>query len=138
MEFIKTFGDVYSIIQPILDISILTFLLYLIYRILVQTQILQLLKGAISLLVIYAIAYIFKLNTLLWLLNLLAPGLLIGLAIVFQPELRKIFLRLGQSNWLRIGKRSRHSHLDAVITAAEILSNHARRFYQAKYSQGYF
>lgn len=126
MEFIKKIGTVYRTIQPFLDITILAVLLYMVYGILVKTQAVQLLKGAISLLVIYALAFILKLNTLLWLLNILAPGLLIGVAIVFQPELRKIFLKIGQSDWFRLGKRSSHSHLDSVLTSAEILSKRRR------------
>ncbi|HKL87252.1 MAG TPA: diadenylate cyclase CdaA [Treponemataceae bacterium] len=126
MEFIKKIGTIYRTIQPFLDIAVLAVLLYMVYGILVKTQAVQLLKGAISLLVIYALAFILKLNTLLWLLNILAPGLLIGVAIVFQPELRKIFLKIGQSDWFRLGKRSSHSHLDSVLTAAEILSKRRR------------
>lgn len=126
MEFIKKAWQLYSAVQPFLDITILSFLLYMAYGILVKTQAIQLLKGAVSLLIIYAIAFLLRLNTLLWLLNILAPGLLIGVAIVFQPELRKIFLKIGQSDWLRIGKRSKHSHLESVLTAAEILSNRRR------------
>ncbi len=116
----------YSSIQPFLDITILAILLYMGYSVLVKTQAVQLLKGTVSLLVIYAMAYILRLNTLLWILNILAPGILIGVAIVFQPELRKIFLRIGQSDWLRIGTRSKHSHLDSVLTSADILSNRRR------------
>lgn len=126
MEFIKKLGTIYAAIQPFLDITILAFILYSAYGILVKTQAIQLLKGAIYILIVYAIAFLLKLNTLLWLLNILAPGLLIGIAIVFQPELRKIFLKIGQSDWLRLGKRSKHNHLDSVLTAAEILSNRRR------------
>ncbi len=126
MEIIKRVIAIYSAVQPILDITILAVLLYMAYQILVKTQAIQLLKGTVSLLIIYAIAFILRLNTLLWLLNILAPGLLIGAAIVFQPELRKIFLKIGQSDWLRLGKRSKHTHLDSVLTAAEILSNRRR------------
>jgi diadenylate cyclase len=116
----------YAVVQPFLDITVLAVILYMAYGILIKTQAGQLLKGAVSLLVVYAIAFILRLNTLLWLLNILAPGLLIGVAIVFQPELRKIFLKIGQSDWLKIGKRSKHTHLDSVLTAAEILSNRRR------------
>lgn len=126
MEFIKRIAVLYTTIQPVLDITVLAFLLYAGYGILVKTQAIQLLKGTISLLIIYAIAFLLKLNTLLWLLNILAPGILIGVAIVFQPELRKIFLKIGQSDWLRIGKRSKHSHLESVLTTADILSNRRR------------
>ncbi|HOT62277.1 MAG TPA: diadenylate cyclase CdaA, partial [Treponemataceae bacterium] len=126
MEYVKKLAALYGVIQPILDIGVLAVILYLAYGVLVKTQAVQLLKGAISLLVVYAVAFILRLNTLLWLLNILAPGLLIAVAIVFQPELRKIFLKIGQSDWLRIGKRSKHDHLESVLTAAEILSNQRR------------
>lgn len=126
MELIKRLGVLYGTIQPFLDIAVLAFILYNAYQILVKTQAIQLLKGAVYILIVYAIAFILKLSTLLWILNILAPGLVIGVAIVFQPELRKIFLKIGQSDWLRLGKRSKHSHLDSVLTAAEILSNRRR------------
>jgi len=126
VEFIKKLGALYASVQPFLDIGILAFILYTAYGILVKTQAIQLLKGAVYILIVYAIAFLLKLNTLLWLLNILAPGLVIGIAIVFQPELRKIFLRIGQSDWFKLGKRSKHSHLDSVLTAAEILSNQRR------------
>lgn len=126
MEFFNKIGQLYASVQAVLDIFVLAFLLYMAYKILVQTQAVQLLKGAISLLIIYAIAFLLKLNTLLWILNTLAPGLLIVVAIIFQPELRKIFLKIGQSDWLRMNKRAQHSHLDSVLTAAEILSKRRR------------
>ncbi len=127
MEIIKNIAAFYSYyLRPVLDVLVLSFLIYKSYKILLKTQAIQLIKGALSILIIYAIAFIFKLNTLLWLLNALAPGLVIGVAIVFQPELRKIFLKIGQTNWLRTGKRSRHSNIDSVVTAAEILSEKRR------------
>ncbi len=127
MEIVKNMTVFYSYyLRPVLDVLVLSFLIYKSYKILLKTQAIQLIKGALSILLIYAVAIIFKLNTLLWLLNALAPGLLIAVAIVFQPELRKIFLRIGQTNWLKTGKRSRHSHIDSLVTAAEILSEKRR------------
>jgi diadenylate cyclase len=56
----------------------------------------------------------------------LAPGLLIGFAIVFQPELRKIFLKLGQGKWFSFGDRSKHTYIESVLLAADMLSNQKR------------
>jgi diadenylate cyclase len=44
------------------------------------------------------------------------------MAIIFQPELRRIFTRLGQGDWLRLHPRERTRHLEAVLNAAEILA----------------
>ena len=127
MEIIKSLISFYGhYMQPALDVLLLAFLIYKTYQILLKTQALQLAKGALFTFVIYAIAFILKLKTLLWLLNALAPGLVIGVAIVFQPELRKMFLKIGQSRWLRPGKHSSHSHIDSVLVAAEILSSKRR------------
>ncbi len=127
MEFINTSLSLYmSYIRPLLDIALLTFLIYKIYEILVKTQAIQLVKGVLILLIIYAVAFIFKLSTLLWLLNTIATGLVIGTAIIFQPELRKIFLTIGQSEWLHNRVRSKQGHINAILTAAEILASKRR------------
>ena len=52
----------------------------------------------------------------------MAPGLIIAFAIVFQPELRKLFLRLGQNHWVAPSHRSKNESIDAVLTAADYLS----------------
>ncbi|EFW37437.1 TIGR00159 family protein [Treponema phagedenis F0421] len=127
MQFIRTVFTLYTdYIRHILDIALLAFLIYKTYEILIQTQAAQLLKGALSLLVIYAIAFVFQLQTLLWLLKTITAGIVIGAAIVFQPELRKIFLKIGQGSWLRNNTLSKQRHIYATITAAEILSEKKR------------
>lgn len=111
-----------SYVSPVLDILFLTVIFYLIYKVLVKTQAAQLLRGVFVLLFIYAVAFILRLNTMLWLLNNIAPSLLIGVVILFQPELRKIFIKLGQREFLSRAAGSRHSQIDAIVNAATIMS----------------
>lgn len=118
--------NIYNYIRPVIDIGVLTFLLYKIYGLIVKTNAVQLIKGGIALALLYTTALVLNLTTILWLLNTIAPGLLIGIAIIFQPELRKMFFKIGQSDWFKFGNRSNHSHLDSVLTAAEMLSNQRR------------
>lgn len=113
-------------VLPLLDILLLSYLFYKAYQILAQTRAVQLFKGALVMGLIYLVAFFLRLNTLLWILNLLVPGLVIGIAIIFQPELRRIFTRIGQQRWLRLRPRVRTYHLEAVLNAVEILS--AKRF----------
>ncbi len=113
-------------IGPALDISILAYLIYATYRLLIKTQAVQLAKGAGLLVVVYAGAFFFKLETLSWVLNLLAPGLVIALAIIFQPELRKIFIKLGQGGIFKRGHGPRSTQLDAILHAAELLAEKRR------------
>lgn len=117
---------IYDYLRPILDIGILAFILYKAYGVLVNTHSIQILKGVVIVALVYGAALYLKLSTLLWLLNLLAPGLLIGFALVFQPELRKLVLKLIQGDWLKFGNRTKHTYVDSVLIAAEMLSNQKR------------
>jgi diadenylate cyclase len=91
----------YNFIHPILDVAVLAFLLYKVYELLAKTQAVALIKGAGFLALVYGVAVLFRLSTLQWLLNTLAPGFFIAVIIVFQPELRKIIIRLGQGEFFR-------------------------------------
>ncbi|MDR0587019.1 MAG: diadenylate cyclase CdaA [Treponema sp.] len=122
MTWYQGIVEFYNLLRPVLDIAILAFLLYKAYDLFLKTQALQLLKGAGFLAVIFGIAFLFKLSTLQWLLNILAPGLFVAVAIVFQPELRQIIMRLGQGELFRLDSKPRLGQLEAVVTAAEILS----------------
>ncbi len=126
MDWLQRIQALYELIRPLLDIGILAFILYMGYGLLVKTQAIQMVKGAGFLLIVYGVAYVLRLGTLIWLLNVLGPVLLIAVAIVFQPELRKIILRLGQTEFFRPNTKPNLGHLEAVITAAEILSQKRR------------
>jgi len=116
----------YDLIRPVLDVGLLAFILYKGYELLVKTQAMQLVKGAGIFALVYGIAFLFKLTTLQWVLSIIAPGLFIAIAIVFQPELRKIIIRLGQGEFFRPDAKPRIGELEAVVTAAELLSQQKR------------
>jgi diadenylate cyclase len=126
MEWLRRLDSIYDFIRPFLDVVILAFLLYKAYDLLAKTQAVQLIKGAGFLALVYGVAVLFRLTTLQWLLNILAPGLFIAVAIVFQPELRKIIISLGQGELFRPDRKPRLGQLEAVVTAAEILSQEKR------------
>ncbi|OHD18129.1 MAG: TIGR00159 family protein [Spirochaetes bacterium GWD1_61_31] len=113
-------------VRPPLDILLLAWLLYKTYKLLIKTQAIQLVRGGVLLAVVYAVAYFLNLSTLLWILNLLAPGLVIALAIIFQPELRKIFIKLGQGRFFMRGRNPRAGQIEAILHAAEILAEKRR------------
>jgi len=126
MIWMQRLLTMYDLIRPILDVALLAFLLYKGYELLAKTQALQLVKGAGFLVLVYGVAYLFRLTTLQWVLSNLGPGLLIIIAIVFQPELRKIFMRLGQGEFFRVDARPSIGQLEAVVIAAELLSQKRR------------
>ena len=118
--------NIYNAISPILDILVLTFLIYKAYDFMSKTNSVQIVRAIVIVLIAYGLAVLLNLSTLLWILNILAPGFVIAFAVIFQPEIRKLFLRIGQNNWFAFGSRSKHTYVDAVLTAAEMLSKQKR------------
>ncbi|GMO24964.1 MAG: diadenylate cyclase CdaA [Termitinemataceae bacterium] len=125
-DWLTPLSAIYDYIRPVLDVLVLAFLLYKAYELLAKTQAFQLVKGAGLLALVFVVAYVLKLSTLLWLLKLLAPGLLAVIVIVFQPELRKIIISLGLTEIFKPDQKPRLGQLESVITAAEILSEQRR------------
>lgn len=125
MSAYNTLKAFYDGIKPILDIGILTFIFYYAYQMLVKTKAMQILTAGIVIAVSFGLAAFLNLPVLLWILRFFAPGLAICFAIVFQPEIRNVFLKLGQKNFInRIGNTSKTKldDITKVITAAELLS----------------
>ena len=126
MNQFETLIKIYDFIRPVLDIGIITFLLYKAYQLITKTNAIQLIRAAVVVVLSYAVAVILQLRTLLWIFSVIAPGLMMAFAIVFQPELRKVFLKLGQAQWFTFGSRAKHSYVDSVLIAAEMLSKQKR------------
>jgi diadenylate cyclase len=130
MEQLLNTWAVREVVRPVLDVLMLSYLLYKSWQILVQTRAVQLLKGTVVMVLIYAVSFFLQLTTLLWILNILVPGLVIAIAIIFQPELRKIFTQIGSREWFRVGQRSSAApdghRLDVLMSAVRQLSSRKR------------
>ncbi|MCK5200787.1 MAG: diadenylate cyclase CdaA [Spirochaetales bacterium] len=126
MDLFENIWLVTNVIRPLLDIGILAFLIYQVYKILVQTRAVQLIRGAFIVSILYLAAYSFQLNTILWIMNRLGTVLIIIIAVVFQPELRSIFIRVGRGEWFKLSHNAKPFHVDTVINAVEVLSNRRR------------
>lgn len=126
MKAFDSLAAIYNVIRPILDLGVLTFILYKAYELIIKTNGIQIIKAAVIVALAYAGALLLKLDTMVWILNVMAPGLVIAFAIVFQPEMRKLFLKMGQTQWFAFGNRSRHTYVDSVLIAAEMLSKQRR------------
>lgn len=60
------------------------------------TRAYTLLKGLLIIGAFLMIAYIFKMNTILWIVSKMAGAMLTAVIVIFQPELRKVVEQLGQ------------------------------------------
>lgn len=80
----------------IIDITIVIFLIYYIYKLIKKTRASHIFKGIFFLLVLSIVAKIFNMVILDYILtNFMTYGILI-LIVVFQPELRNVFERIGR------------------------------------------
>ncbi|MCX7775856.1 MAG: diadenylate cyclase CdaA [Spirochaetaceae bacterium] len=109
-------------VRPVLDVAILAFLIYQTYRLLVMTEALYLIRGLLVLAAIYGAAFFLRLSTVTWIMNILAPGLVVSLAIILQPELRRIFIQVGRQSLRGRPSTKAERWLDDVIAASYALA----------------
>ena len=86
--------------KDIVEILILSFIIYCMMIWIRETRAWTLFKGIIVVLGVIAIAAILQMNTILWVSERLINVGLIALAVIFQPELRKALERLGRKKYM--------------------------------------
>ncbi len=89
-------------IKDIVDIAIITLLIFSLFQLIRQTRAEQLLKGVLLLLVLFAFSTIFQLTMLTTLLKAFFQSAVIIVAIIFQPEIRNALEKLGRN---KMGKK---------------------------------
>ena len=80
----------------ILVIAIVSYLLYSFFLIIRGTRAMQLVTGVGILIAATIVTYIIKLETISWILNKFWTVGLVALLIVFQPEVRRALVRMGE------------------------------------------
>lgn len=80
----------------IIEIFLISFFIYQFMVWIQYTRAYTLLKGILVVLAFLLLAYIFKMNTILWIVANLANAMITGVIVIFQPELRKVLEQLGQ------------------------------------------
>lgn len=100
-EFFRTYIPLKIEVTDIVEIIIISFMLYEVLKWVQSTRAWQLLKGIIVILVFIALAAIFKLNTILWIVDKAVNVLMFAIVIVFQPELRKALEQLGRKRFFK-------------------------------------
>ena len=89
-------------INDIIEILLLSYFAYQFMIWIKTTRAYSLLKGILMVLVFLMLAYIFRLNTILFIFQNLANVLIIGVIVIFQPELRKILEELGRKQFFSV------------------------------------
>ena len=89
--------------RSLVDIAIVSFIIYRILVLLVGTRAVQLIKGMSFLALLLGAAMLLNFRLLTWFLQTTLLALSLAIPIVFQPELRKMLEELGrgQSYWVK-------------------------------------
>ena len=81
-------------IIDIIQIALIAFFVYQFMVWIKYTHAYTLLKGILVVLLFILVAYIFRMNTILWIFSNLASTLIVGVIVIFQPELRKVLEKI--------------------------------------------
>lgn len=112
-------------IKDIVDILIVTYIIYHLILLVRGTRAIQLLKGLLVLVLIWAVSTWFDLYTLKWLMNQMFTFGVVAIFIIFQPELRRALEQLGRGKLFNRGIADEEEfarELSEIIKALNYLS----------------
>ena len=107
-------------ISAVLDIAILSFVIYKLLMLMRGTRAIQLLKGIFVILIAGIISDWIGLYAISWILHYFWTMFLVILAVVFQPELRRALERLGRGRLFANGTGARLTSVDLVRLIDEV------------------
>ncbi len=106
-----------------LEIVIFAVIIYHVILWIKQTKTWILLKGAVAIAAVYLLAYVLRLNNILFIFQYITTYIVIGAIVIFQPEIRKALEHLGNkvyfANWFSLGdsKEKQRSFTSEMIDA---------------------
>lgn len=131
MEILEKFRQLIVTFRwtDLVDILVIAVIIYYMILFVRETRALQLIKGFAALLILAQISEWFDLYTLNWLLSNIFTVSMVLIIVVFQPELRRVFERLGRSRrWLSFFINTEESEsLDQVNEIVRASSSLARQ-----------
>lgn len=108
--------------QDVLDIFLVTFIIYEIILFIRGTRAVQMVAGLAILVVLYFVAREVGLQTLHWLLGTFLSSFFLLVVIVFQDDIRRALMRVGRTPFLRVSTATLQV-LEEVVRSAVSLSN---------------
>jgi diadenylate cyclase len=126
MVFLQS-GNIWRHVLDVIDISLVAFFLYRLFLLVRGTQAVQLMFGVLLLALVGLLANLLDLHLLSWIFRNAAPAVLIGIIVLFQPEIRRALDQFGRIGF--IGRPMAHYSLqifnrmiDEVIRATTKLT----------------
>ncbi len=109
MDFTKAITSFVNIVKTIeiwdvIDVFIVTFVIYQVLTISRKTRMAQLLKGIAVLIVVYFVSARVGLKSVVFILNNLLQFGFVAIIVVFQPEIRRVLEQVGRTNIFSLSK----------------------------------
>lgn len=124
----ESLGTVLTYIRPVAEIGIMAWLFYRFYEAVALTKASHMLRLALYYLAFFAVCYVLRFSTILWVLRQLFAPYLVFLFLLYQPELRRSFAQ-GKSLYsrrFRMGTMTNGDQIDSILTACEVLTSKRR------------
>ncbi|MGB9860629.1 MAG: diadenylate cyclase, partial [Moorellaceae bacterium] len=116
-----------DVLRLIIDIAIVSYMIYRFLLLIKGTRAVQLLKGLAVLVVASVIAEKLQLTTINWLLSQLRLVIVVALPVVFQPELRRALEQLGRGKFFArpftlLGTEDMARVINELVRAVQVLA----------------
>lgn len=113
-----------EILKPhnLADILLVAAIIYTILSLFRGTVAAQVLKGMLVLGIVVSIALYFNLETLTWIIERLTTVVLVGVVVLFQPELRRGLARIGERSFGSFFSMEGERVIEEITTASAALS----------------
>lgn len=117
-------------IGTIIEIGLLALIFYYIYSWIKDRKAYTLLKGILIIFIFYIISYIFNFYVFLWFFDNTFQIIIISVAVIFQPELRKALESIGNQTFSimpkfnnKITEKYSDETIEELIKAIKVMSN---------------
>ncbi|BBN97574.1 MULTISPECIES: diadenylate cyclase CdaA [Sporolactobacillus] len=117
--------NILNYLTDIIDILIVTYVIYKVIMIIRGTKAVQLAKGILVIVAVWFLSSLFQLRTLEWILNNAITYGLFAIIVIFQPELRRLLEQLGRGRLFSRGTQVEEEHkqmADAIVKATSYMA----------------
>ncbi|MCB1193331.1 MAG: TIGR00159 family protein [Leptospiraceae bacterium] len=125
MEFIKTFKYLeynLSLIPVVIDILIVSFVIYKIIMMLRKSRGIYLISGVGIIWVLGVVSKYYELELMDWIITNIRPSLLFIIVVILQPELRRIFGDIASMKFFKKMLYNPTFDIDEIIKAVKIMA----------------
>jgi diadenylate cyclase len=116
--------------KDVLDVAVVSFFLYRLLLLIRGTQAVQIVLGILLLGLVGLVAKLLDLRLLSWLFQNAAPAIIIGVLILFQPEIRRALDQIGRMGFL--GRPLAQQRIQALERMVDKVTRAAQRLVAAR------